>query len=231
MSGVTVREILRRYSSYYAALTPALRERFESRLADLLMHVDFVPEGLRGDVNMEMKIVIASAQIQLTLGLDQFIPQRFKTIVVLPTGYRLSEIKKRVIGHVDSRTSEIHLSWRNVQHGFRVQDDAINVALHEFAHWLEFESRLDRFDNSLLCKFEFSDWRKVAQQKLLTIRANQNEFLKDYGGKNLVELFAVSVEAFFEQPESFKQKLPELYERLVVLLNQDPTNRASPFEN
>ena len=54
------------------------------------------------------------------------------------------------------------------------------------------------------------------------IRRGENNFLKSYGGINMTEMFAVCVEAFFEQPEEFQKELPKIYNTMVVLLNQDP---------
>ena len=224
----SVREILLKYSTYYSNLSHANRQRFEDRLAELLLYLDFSAEGLDGDVTLEMKIVIASAQIQLTFGLENFIPERFSQITVLPRSYFIDTHPRPVVGHVDPRTSQICFSWRDIKFGFSINDDAINVALHEFAHWLEMESRFASFSNGLLCKYDYSDWRRTANHKLIKIRSQENQFLKDYGGKNMIELFAVSVEAFFEQSQAFKSRLPRLYNTLVELLNQDPTQALAP---
>lgn len=229
LAGKTVRGILLKYSSYFRRLNESSRERFVNRLATLLQHLEFESQHMDSDVSMEMKLVIASAQIQLTFGLDSYLPKSFDKIVVLPSAYRISSHDKPLIGHVDPKRSMIYLSWEDVQHGFAIEDDAINVALHEFAHWLELESRRLEVDESLLCKFEFSDWRKEAQRKLIRIRANEHVFLKDYGGRNMLELFAVCVEAFFERSSAFKVKLPKLYQPMVELLNQDPSNGDDPL--
>ena len=59
---------------------------------------------------------------------------------------------KRLVGHVDPDKTEIYLSWRAVKFGFAINDDAINVALHEFAHWLELENRLSGLNQDYLCR-------------------------------------------------------------------------------
>ena len=41
---------------------------------------------------------------------------------------------------------------------------------------------------------------------------------------NLHEFWAVSVEAFFENPKGLKENMPDLYEALCRVLNQDPLN-------
>ena len=45
----------------------------------------------------------------------------------------------------------------------------------------------------------------------------------------MIELFAVSIESFFEQSERFKEEVPKLYKLISNLLNQDPTNKENPI--
>ena len=60
------------------------------------------------------------------------------------------------------------------------------------------------------------------------IRRGENRFLKNYGGKNMQEMFAVCIETFFEKPDEFRYQLPELFDSICELLNQDPTLRENP---
>lgn len=71
-------------------------------------------------------------------------------------------------------------------------------------------------------------WTERALEKMERIRRQENQFLKNYGGKNIHEMFAVCVEAFFEKPDEFRYYLPELFDSLRELLNQDPTIRQNP---
>lgn len=226
MSTRTVRDVLSRYSHYYRRLNADNRARFESRLADLLLHLQFSANGSDEDVPLEMKIVIGSAQIQLTLGLEQFLPVNYDQVVVMRSAYRVPEFDKRLAGHVDPNQSTIFLSWQHVRYGFLIPDDAINVALHEFAHWLDLENKTQKHE--YLCQVEYSQWRQHAHKKLLIVRKRENSFLNDYSGSNMLEMFAVSVEAFFEQSQLFREKIPELYQSLVELLNQNPIDEADP---
>lgn len=227
MAQQTVRNVLSRYSYYYRKLNADNRQRFESRLAELLLHLQFSANGSDEDIPLEMKIVIASAQIQLTLGLEQFLPVNYDQVIAMRSAYRVPEFENRLAGHVDPNHSTIYLSWQHVRYGFLVPDDAINVALHEFAHWLDLENKIQ--PHEYLCQIEYSQWREHAHKKMLEVRDRKNNFLKDYSGRNMLEMFAVSVEAFFEQSQLFREKLPELYQSLAELLNQDPTNEADPI--
>ena len=227
MSSSEVDEILARFSSYYKALNEENRSRYIQRLNKLLERLIFSPSGME-DVTNEMKVVIGGASIQLTFGLDRFVPEHYNQIIVLPRAYRIINYHRRLFGHIDPKQKLIFLSWRAVKYGFVVENDALNVALHEFAHCLEMESNLKEFADSFFCGNLYSCWQGAAHEKLITIRTRQNVFIKDYGGRNLRELFAVCIEAFFERSAEFKRALPELYQALSELLNQDPTNGSDP---
>ena len=45
-----------------------------------------------------------------------------------------------------------------------------------------------------------------------------------------MEFFAVAVEHFFEAPAEFQKELPDIYNHLCVLLNQNPLNVRGDFE-
>ena len=54
------------------------------------------------------------------------------------------------------------------------------------------------------------------RQKLL-----ESNYLRSYGYENKYEFLAVLIEHFFETPETFQQKLPNLFELVKRMLNLD----------
>ena len=51
--------------------------------------------------------------------------------------------------------------------------------------------------------------------------------LGDYAATNYHEFWAVAVEIFFESPGQFRHELPDLYEAMATVLNQDPLSFVS----
>ena len=47
--------------------------------------------------------------------------------------------------------------------------------------------------------------------------------------KGKYEFFAVSIEHFFEDPKGMVKNIPDLYETLKILLNQDPLVLLEPY--
>ena len=59
------------------------------------------------------------------------------------------------------------------------------------------------------------------------MQEGEKNLLGDYAGTNYHEFWAVSVEMFFENPVEYKHHLPELYEAMACVLNQDPLSFIS----
>lgn len=222
-------DILNAYSTYYQMLDPVIKEKFRLRLYRLLNVLSFGSMKIP-DITREMRVVIGSAIIKITLGLDNYIPTRFTNVVVLPRRYMYPGFGEPFLGHTDHNTNTIFFSWEDVQHGYLVPDDAVNVALHEMAHVLEAENGFYEIFTNFFDRFDWVQWAELAAEKMDIIRNGQNEFLKSYGGQNMMEMFAVCVEAFFEQPIAFKSYLPDIYNTMVELLKQDPAYMIEAYQ-
>ena len=220
--------ILQIHSHYYRRLDPGLQRRFRLRLYQLLNTLSFAaPKG--GIVSREARAVIGSAIIQITFGLSSYLPIKFTNIVVMPQRYMYPGYGEPFLGHIDYPSSTLYFSWADVKEGYRIPHDAVNVALHEMAHVLESEDRFRYLFDNFFRRISWGEWARLAFQKMHIIRAGENRFLKDYGGINMTEMFAVCIEAFFEQPDSFCENLPEIYGTMVDLLGQDPMREGNPM--
>lgn len=216
-------KLLTAKSTYYNQLNRDDQHKFLQRLAVLLKFMKFIPNGIP-TVTAEMKIIIGSAIIQITFGFNKFLFRHFKTVYIMPERYLFRNADEEYLGHVDFQKKVICFSWADVQTGFEIADDAINVALHEMAHVWEMEHKLSDDFQDIFIELDWIEWKKEAATVMIEIRNGRHQFLKNYGGKNLKEMFAVCVEAFFEQPKEFNENLPELYQRMVKLLRQDPAD-------
>jgi len=213
--------ILMEHSSFYTFLLDHERIRFRLRLYQLLNILSFSSPKLPR-VTREMRAVIGSAIIEITFGLKRYLPTQYTNVIVMPYRYMYPGYGEPFLGHIDYSTDSIYFSWRDVQKGYLIPDDAVNVALHEMAHVLEAENGFNELFTNFFNRFKWNEWAELAYKKMEIIRKGNNEFLKDYGGINMTEMFAVCIEAFFEQPLEFRKYLPQIYSTMVDLLHQDP---------
>lgn len=176
-----------------------------------------------------MRTVIACAIVEITFGLKTYLPSTFRQIYVLPRRYMYPGYGEPFLGHIDFSSKTLYFSWQDVQNGYIVPDDAVNVALHEMAHLIEAENELNYLFTQFFEVVSWKKWARLAFKKMHIIRQGQHQFLKNYGGVNMTEMFAVCVETFFEQSDAFKAELTEIYQSLVDLLKQDPNKKNNPL--
>jgi MtfA peptidase len=173
----------------------------------------------------EMSILISAVAVQLTFGLDKFMMNYFNDIFVLKDDYHYGFYSRPFMGHVDQ--SGIYLSWDNFMKGISGQTPNCNVGLHEMGHALAFVNFITETDEDKHFKKGFKHFSKTARPIFTRMQEGEKNLLGDYAATNYHEFWAVSVETFFENPVRFKHDLPDLYEAMVQLLNQDPLNFAS----
>jgi Mlc titration factor MtfA (ptsG expression regulator) len=219
--------MLQEYNDYYAQLTPSLQSIFLKRVYISSHFIKFIPVEFTA-ISVKMKILITSALIQITFGLDNFILKRFKKIYVVPNTYSFAQFPA-LLGHVDYANNTMALSWPSVKEGFIIPDDAMNVALHEMAHALHGENKDGLIFNRFFSEQDLEQFKMIGIEEIYKIRNKRHPYLRDYAGLNLKELFSVSIECFFEQPELFKEKVPGLYQLLVNMLKQDPCQKSNPI--
>jgi hypothetical protein len=126
------------------------------------------------------------------------------------------------MGHVDQ--TGIYLSWDNFIKGISGQTPNCNVGLHEMGHALTYVNFITQTEEDKHFKNEFTNFSKVARPIFTSMQTGAKNLLGDYAATNYHEFWAVSVEVFFENPVQFRHELPELYEAMASVLNQDPLN-------
>jgi len=219
--------ILSHYNDYYNNLSKPLKKVFRQRVFISSKFLTFRPVEFT-HVTLEMKVLITSALVQITFGLSRFVLRRFQTIFVVPNTYAFAQFPA-LLGHVDHNANVIALSWPSVKEGFVIPDDAMNVALHELTHALEGEDESSFVFDNFFKAINLENFKEMGVQEIFKIRAQKHKYFRDYAGQNLDELFAVCMECFFEQPNEFKTKVPQVYKLMVKLLKQDPTISGNPL--
>ena len=211
--------------------------------AELLGHIQvFVGEkrfeGCDGFViTDEVRVTIAAQACLLLLHRSTDYFPGLLTILVYPLTY-MTEEKRQVgehlweegtvsrLGETGRRMGSLVLSWGAVKHGAADPSDGKNVVLHEFAHQLDFENEAADGVPGLSTPEQQIAWAKVMRSEYASLRAADESgiptLLDTYGATNPAEFFAVSVEAFFEQPRALRGRHPKLYAELRRYFQQDP---------
>jgi Mlc titration factor MtfA (ptsG expression regulator) len=215
--------------SYFNSLTADLQKLFLYRVHHFRSIKHFHYIGM--EELLEIPILISAAAVQLTLGLEKFELHYFHDIFITPDAYRFSGESENgserdpsqeniFVGHVSP--TGIYISWKYFLQGYADTTDNVNVAIHELAHALEHESFMEEAGVDPEFRHDFAQFSTVCGPAFAKRASEAASYLRDYAFTNVQEFWAVSVEAFFENPTALKEHMPELYGILCAILNQDP---------
>ena len=229
VKGITPRQrdILSRYFIYYQDLHPKLKREFERRVRYFLIHKEFTPRKME-KITEQMKVLVSASAVQLTFGFKPLKFSNFNEIIIYPEQYISPHTGNKHRGEVNS-SGIIVLSWHDFLKGYKSPHDGFNLGLHEMAHALQVADAFASEEYAFMDEQSLKAWHKVSAKEYYKIRKGEKSFLRKYAGKSLPEFFAVCVEHFFEQPQVFKTRLPDLYQALSDLLRQDPAKSNFPI--
>ncbi len=214
----SIPSLLSYYSVYYKNLNNKEKIHFEKRVLTFISLKDFCHFS-KSEVTDDMKILISSTAVQGTFGFyDGYGYDAFRKIVILDKEYRSKQTKKIHQGEANPRNALIAFSWKHFMEGIKDPHDSINLGLHEFAHAL-FINNVKGFQNRHFCE-SIHEWHAMVLE--LSKEQPIHDFFRSYAFENKMELFAVSMEYFFENPKDFETHLPQLYRVMCRLLNQNP---------
>jgi Mlc titration factor MtfA (ptsG expression regulator) len=218
-------------------LPAPLRARHDSLLSAFLAEKDFV--GCNGlEVTDEIRATIAALACLLVLGRRGHY-DALHSVLVYPAPFWVEdevedeagvvEKRRRVLSGEAWESSRIILSWEDVLEAARHPGEGYNVALHEFAHYLDAEGlglaappptaadgrirSLDTWAGDLVGEFD---------SLLDAVDRGEYTFLDPYAAEDEAEFFAVATEDFFERPAELKAAHPRLYALLQEFYALDP---------
>jgi Mlc titration factor MtfA (ptsG expression regulator) len=228
--------LIQRHVAFFHKLSAGDRAELLGHIQVFLAEKRF--EGCGGfAITDEVRVTIAAQACLLLLHRrTDYFPQ-LVTILVYPLTY-MAEEKRQIgehlweegsvarLGETGRRMGSLVLSWGAVKHNAADPSDGKNVVLHEFAHQLDFENDASDGVPGLATREQQLTWAEVMRSEYASLRAADEggipTLLDTYGATNPVEFFAVSVEAFFEQPRALRAQHPKLYAELRRYFQQDP---------
>lgn len=231
------REIAFRNVSHYRHLREPHRQELEKQILVFISEKRF--EGCGGlTMTDEVRVTIAAQACLLLLGnVSDYYPD-LRSILVYPDSY-IASVEHRtphntIVEGDEHRSGEawtlgsIVLSWRDVLHGGRSHRDGHNLVFHEFAHQIDYELGATQGVQFFRENRETMLWPKTilsaAREHSLTVRTGRPTVLDSYGATNLAEFFAVSLEAFMEQPRELKREYPAYFGQLKEQLGINPAD-------
>jgi hypothetical protein len=229
-----------------ARLPAELAARHDALVNAFLAEKEFV--GCNGlVVTDEMRATIAALACLLVLGRRGHYDE-LHSILVYPSAFWVEDEVEDEAGVVEKRrrdlsgeaweSSRIILSWEDVLESAHRPNEGYNVALHEFAHYLDAEglglaappaaSDLHR-DSGTATKSAVrpldawaADLTTEFESLLDAVDRGEHTFLDPYAAEDVAEFFAVASEDFIERAAELRSAHPRLYALLQEFYGTDP---------
>jgi len=225
-----------RQSAHYRCLPPDVREEFNRQVQVFLTEKQVTPVETR--LTGEARLLVAASAITLTAGWPGYTWNQLREVLVYPDhfdrDYQFASTRSAE-GDFSSGldpdpvfTGQAHawgvvvLSHPALKESFAGTGlPASHVGFHEFAHLLDLSR--SSFDGvpSYLPDDGVRRWTVLMEQERERLERGDS-VLDPYGLSNPAELFAVAVEAFFQDPVAVAARHRDLYAFLASYFNQNP---------
>jgi Mlc titration factor MtfA (ptsG expression regulator) len=224
---VDYKELLNNNVAFYRRLGGEQKARFEEKLKDFFSTVTI--EGVHTKVSDLDKLLVASASVIPIMGLKKWKYYNLKTVLLYPETFNRQEFlqsgfEKDTLGMVGEGSMQqvMILSKPALHQGFINEYSNSNTGIHEFVHLIDKEDgEMNGFPESLLDKSLVAKWNEIISANLELIASNQSD-INTYALTNRAEFFAVVSEYFFNNPATFRERHPDLFDLLVNIFHQNP---------
>ena len=226
------RSILQEEISFYNTLGAKEQVRFLILLERFLSDVNI--EGVGTEISDVDRVMIASSAIIPIFGFPDWKYKNLTNIILYPdtfnNDFQFEGGAREIMGMVGGgyMNGQMLLSRSALTKGFSKIPGKENTGVHEFVHLLDSaDGATDGIPDALISHEYAKPWLQMIHNEMHKIESGHSD-INPYAVTNEAEFLAVSSEYFFEKPEKFKDKHPELYEQLCLVFNQDPAKVLAP---
>lgn len=214
----TQESILIRELKFYKNLSEKHKKQFRHRVATFINDKEFI--GRDGAViTLEMQTLVAAIGCKLSFGRKKYLYDLLDTIIIYPNEFYSAINDTYHKGEFNPKLKVLVLSWADFKEGYQVENDNVNLGLHEFMHAMHLETRVDKHTDNVRFKRHFQFIMKQLANEELKRKLDETKFFRAYAFTNQYEFMAVLTEYFFESPKELKQHFPVLYDHVNKALN------------
>ncbi|MDN3492031.1 zinc-dependent peptidase [Winogradskyella bathintestinalis] len=213
------RSILKNEHAFYKKLNSKQQHQFEHRVANFMHSTKFLgKQDLI--ITTQMKVLIAATAVMLTFGFRKYLLDLIKIVIVYPEHYysEINEVYHK--GETNPQLKAIVFSWKDFKQGYEIDNDNLNLGIHEFGHAIHLNAAISNDISSTIFNQGFSNLMSFLQNHQ-TVREDliASKYFRTYAYTNHFEFFAVLLENFIETPAEFKMQFPQLYKYMRQMLN------------
>jgi len=210
--------ILRKEFAFYNRLSDKRKQFFEHRVSTFIQRYQFIGNDISVE-NDEVKMIIAGTYVMLSFGMRQYLTTTFNKIIVYPNIYFSTVNEEYHKGEFNPKLKAIVFSWADFLSGHQITNNNINLGLHEFTHALHFRAKKRHYSSDVIFIDEFNAILDYLQDKDFRQKMIADSYFREYAFENQYEFLAVLLEHFFETPEEFNRRYPELFKHVKRMIN------------
>ena len=207
---------------FYRELPAEKQPEFRQRMTQFLGEVYI--EGVGLEITNLDKVLIASSAVIPVFGFKEWHYSNLSGILLYPDYFNNdlefadTAASRNIGGLVGSGRFEkqMILSQKALYYGFANTTDKSNTGIHEFVHLIDkMDGVTDGIPERLLEHQYIIPWIDLMHKTMEEINDDKSD-IREYGGTNQAEFFAVVAEYFFERPDLLESKHPELFKMLEM---------------
>lgn len=208
------KQVLHENVPFYKRLSNEKKVEFELKVQKFFM--DYTIKGYNTNIELKDRLLVAAGGVIPAFEFKNWMYDDLERIYLISDSFN----EKFETGKKDSNKDGIvyknnmYLSKKALYNDFIDEKSKCNVAIHEFAHFIDFaDKQEDGFPGKLLEEKFKIQWYEFSIRAAKESKKGLNN-INHYAYKNLKEFFAVMCEYFFEQPKELEEKHPEAFQLL-----------------
>lgn len=210
--------LLEEFIPFYKGLNASQKILFQQRLQKFLEQVKIT--GINTTVEDTDRVMIAASAIIPIFFFPDWEYCNLDEVLLYPDAFdenfRQEGAERNMLGVVGDGAFQrvMILSRHALREGFLNKTGKSNTAIHEFVHLVDkTDGTTDGIPHVLIDNSYVVPWVELMRNNILAIKEKDSD-INVYGATNQTEFFAVASEYFFERPDLFKTKHPELFKML-----------------
>ncbi len=206
----SLKKVLENSNDFYKQLNKKDKRKFEYRVLKFTKEHNFI--GRKEIIISPVKeVIISSIAIMITFKMRNYLYKHFKNIIVYPSNYLSLTTNQLHKGETNPKVKAIVFSWEGFVKGIQIQDDNLNLGIHEFTHALYFSFLKQHNGEAKNFIRNVKNVLHYINDPLEKKNILATDYLRDYAFENQHEFLAVITENYFETPTEFHTKLPQLF--------------------
>ncbi|ELR69138.1 hypothetical protein C900_05418 [Fulvivirga imtechensis AK7] len=222
------REILQENVRFYRELDIKKKEQFEREVYLFLFEKKIT--GIDTDVGDLDRLLVASSAVIPIFAFSQWEYDQLDEVLLYSNSFNqnfeTAGEDRYISGMVGNGivNGKMLLSKKDLHFGFIHPQHKKNVGIHEFVHLIdESDGSIDGVPDVLMEHQYAEPWLRLMHQEMNKIKSNRSD-INPYGATSEEEFLPVAAEYFFQRPNLFRKKHPELYHMLNKIFRQDPVS-------